>query len=81
MKTAILTIISIFLMGACGHLANRSQVQLSQVQQEQLDSRVVQQIKEYYHLTYGEGMRLEESAEAAAIQLKYYNIPENDDEK
>ncbi len=39
---------------------------MKQVGQEQLDKRVVQMIKEHYHLTYGEGTRLEESAEAAA---------------
>lgn len=81
MKTATLTIISFILLGACSQLKNVSPEQMSQVGQEQFDRRVVQQIKEYYHLTYGEGTRLEESAEAAAIQLTYYNTPENDDEK
>lgn len=81
MKTATLTLISFILLGACGQLANRAPVQMKQVGQEQLDRSVVQMIKEHYHHTYGEGVRLEESVEAAAIQLTYYNIPENDDEK
>ena len=65
-----------------------------QVEQDQLDSSVVQMIKEYYHLIYGEGTRLEESAEAAAgegarleesaeastIQLTYYSIPDIEEE-
>ncbi len=37
-------------------------------------------IKEHYHLTYGEGTRLEESAEAAATKLTYYDIPDKDEE-
>jgi len=37
MKTAILTIISIILLGACGKLKNVSPEQMSQVGQEQLD--------------------------------------------
>ncbi len=81
MKTAILTILSFILLGACGPLANRSQNQLSLIKPDQLDRSVVQQIKEHYHLTYGEGTRLEESAEAAATELTYTHIPENDDEK
>lgn len=62
-------------------MKNVSPEQMSQVGQEQLDRRVVQSVKEYYHLTYGEGTRLEESAEAAATELTYYHIPENEDEK
>jgi len=81
MKTATLTIISIILLGACGKLKNVSPEQMKQVGQEQLDRRVVQSVKEYYHLTYGEGTRLEESEEAAATELTYTHIPENDDEK
>ena len=81
MKTATLTIISFILLGACGQLKNVSPEQMKQVGQEQLDRRVVQSVKEYYHLTYGEGTRLEVSAEAAATELTYYHIPENEDEK
>lgn len=95
MKTATLIIIPIILLGACGKLKNVSPEQMKQVGQEQLDRRVVQSIKEHYHLTYGEGTRLEEfaeaaagegtrleeSAEAAATELTYTHIPENDDEK
>lgn len=81
MKTETLVIISFILLGACGQLKNMASEQINKVGQEQLDRRVVQSVKEYYHLTYGEGTRLEESAEAAAIQLTYYNTPENDDEK
>ena len=95
MKTATLTIISIFLLGACGQLKNMAPEQMSQVGQDQLDRSVVQSIKEYYHLTYGEGTRLEEfaeaaagegtrleeSAEAAATELTYYSIPDIEEEK
>lgn len=81
MKTATLTIISFILLGACGQLKNMAPEQINKVGQEQLDRRVVQSVKEYYHLTYGEGTRLEESAEAAATELTYYHIPENEDEK
>lgn len=81
MKTATLVIISFILLGACGQLKNMAPEQINKVGQEQLDRRVVQSIKEHYHLTYGEGTRLEEFAEAAATELTYTHIPDNDDEK
>lgn len=80
MKTATLTIISFILLGACGQVKNWAPEQMNQVGQEQLDRSVVQMIKEHYHLTYGEGTRLEESAEAAATKLTYYHIPDKDEE-
>ena len=80
MKTATLTIISFILLGACGQLKNVAPVQMSQVGQDQLDRSAVQSINEHYHLTYGEGTRLEESAEASTIQLTYYSIPDIEEE-
>jgi len=81
MKTATLTIISFILLGACGQLKNVAPVQMSQVGQDQLDRSAVQSINEHYHLTYGEGTRLEESAEVAATELTYYSIPDIEEEK
>ena len=80
MKIITVIIISLILLGACAQLTNNSSRQLNQIKNDKLDMAVVQSIKNYYQITYGQGTRLEEVVDTAAIKLTYYNTPDKDEE-
>jgi hypothetical protein len=80
MKIITVIIMSLILLGACSQLTNMSPKQLNQIKNDKLDMTIVQSIKDYYQITYGQGTRLEEFADAAAIRLTYYNTPDKDEE-
>jgi len=71
---------SLILLGACSQLTNMSPKQLNLIKNDKLDMTIVQSIKDYYQIIYGQGTRLEEFADAAAIKLTYYNTPDKDEE-
>jgi len=71
---------SFLLLGACGQFSNKSPNQLNYIKNDKLVMTIVQSIKNYYQITYGQSTRLEEFADDAAIKLTFYNIPEKDEE-
>ena len=79
MKIIIVIIMSLVLLGACGQLKNKYPEQF-QIKNDKLDTAIVQSIKDYYQITYGENARLEEFADTTAIKLLYYNTSDKDEE-
>lgn len=71
---------SLILLGACGQITNKSPKQLNQIKNDKLDMTVVQTIKDYYQINYGQESRLEEFSDDTSIKLTYYNIPDKDEE-
>jgi len=80
MKIPTVIMMSLILLGACGQLTNKSPKQLNQIKYVKLDKTIVQSIKDYYHITYGQDTRLEEFTDGAAIKLTYYSTPDKDEE-
>jgi hypothetical protein len=79
MKIIIVIIMSLVLLGACGQLKNKYPEQF-QIKNDKLDTAIVQSIKDYYQITYGENARLEEFADTTAIKLLYYNTSDKEEE-
>jgi hypothetical protein len=79
----------LFLLGACGHLSDKTSKQgnqnnetniLQDSKEDLADKNIVQSIKDYYQINFGKGARLEEVTNDTINVLTYYNIPNKGDE-
>ena len=90
MKLLRLLSFLLILLGACGQFNDStSEEQLNKTDLEDgdetlkrsdVDNYIVQAIKDYYQINFGKGARLEETISDSLIELKYYNIPDNNED-